>query len=200
MSISKLLTNKIIVFVKSNSDKSEEELEIIHYGIEVFLINVFKLIILFITAYFLNILIYTFIAFFSFAVIRMFASGVHANSSIKCILTNYIIFFGNVYLSITFTLNTELNSVIFLISIILILLYAPADTEEKPIVNKNLRKSLKIKSVICIIILTIVSLLIQNKIYANIISYSALEAGIVITPIAYKFFGKSYKNFEKLDS
>ena len=98
MNINKKINALIMDFIKKNLTKTEEELEILEYGIQVVLITVYKLIILFVTAYFLKIFTYTLLAFIVFAILRFFAAGVHASSSIKCILVNYIVFLGNVLL------------------------------------------------------------------------------------------------------
>jgi len=198
MDISRKISEHCIKFITANTDKDEEELEKIKYGIEVILINIFKLFILLITAQIFGIFIYTFIAFISFAFLRVFASGVHANSSIKCIITNYLIFFSIVYLSSFYSLSKSLTVVTFLISLSLIILYAPADTEERPIISKKLRKTLKIKSIACIIFLAIVSLLMKKDVYRNLIAYAALEESIMITPMVYFIFGKGYRNYEKI--
>jgi len=198
MEISRKLSELCIKFIKTNTDKDEEELEKIKYGIEVILINIFKLAILFITARIFGILGYTFIAFISFAILRTFASGIHASSSIKCIVTNFFVFFSIVYLSIYCSLSKSLVVAVFFISLIIIILYSPADTEYRPIISKKLRKTLKLKSIACIIVLAIVSLLIKKDVYRNLIAFATLEESIMTTPIIYFIFGKSYRNYEKI--
>lgn len=198
MDIAEKLSEKCTGFIKDNTNKTETELEKIQYGIHVILINIFKLLLLFITAYFLGILNYTIVAYLSFATLRSFANGIHANSSIKCIITNYIIFFGNVYLSLNFSLNKIYVASIFIISLILIILYAPADTEERPLMSKNLRGKLKIKSILIVLGFGIVILLLPGSVYTNLIVYSTLQEAILITPMIYIIFGKKYKNYERI--
>ena len=198
MNINEKLSNLFMEFIKKNLDKTEDELEILHYGTQVILISVYKLIILFVTSYFLKVFTYTLIAFIVFGILRSFANGVHADSSIKCIFLNYIVFLGNVYLSLHFTLNRTLIITLLLISLILIIKYAPADTAERPLVSKKLRKSLKLKSIAIVLISYSVSLLLSNSVYKNIIIYSILEESFLITPFAYFIFRKSYNNYENV--
>ncbi|WP_238917033.1 accessory gene regulator B family protein [Clostridium sp. YIM B02555] len=198
MILSKPLSEKCTKFIKNNTSASAEDLEKIHYGILVIFLTIFKSIILFATAYFLGILEYTLTAFLVFAALRIFASGVHANSTFQCIIINYILFFGNVYLSLNIQRNLLLVSILFLISVALILLYAPADTEERPLISLKLRKSLKIKSIIVIMAFYILALLLHNNIYTNLITFSILEGALVVTPIAYRLFGKKYANYKNL--
>ncbi|MBU3092397.1 accessory gene regulator B family protein [Clostridium sp. CF011] len=198
MNINEKLSNIYMEFVKKNLDKTEEELEILHYGTQVILISIYKLIILFVTSYFLKVFTYTLIAFIVFGFLRSFANGVHADSSLKCIFLNYIIFLGNVFLSLNFTLNRTSIIILFLISLILVVKYAPADTAERPLVSKKLRKALKLKSIAVVLISCSVSLLLPNSIYKNIIIYSIFQESFLITPFAYFIFRKPYNNYKNL--
>jgi accessory gene regulator B len=200
MNITERISKLCLKFVMNNLEKTEGELEIIQYGIQSILINIFKFIILFSTAYFMRIFDYTLAAFISFGVLRAFASGTHANSSIKCIFINYIMFFGNVFLSLNIKLTKQFIGIIFIISLILIVLYAPADTAERPLISKKLRKELKIKSSMVVLLLAAITLVISNSIYINIITLSILQESLLITPLAYEIFRKPYKNYENVCS
>lgn len=196
MVITKKLSNICLQFIKSNTSTSDEDAEKIYYGLQVIMMDISKSIILLGTAYFLGIFIYTLIAFLVFAILRGFASGVHANSTLQCIIVNYMLFIGNVYLSLYLPLNTAAQSIILLISLTLVFLYAPGDTEERPLVSKKLRKQLKFKSLLIVVIFSILIFIIKNRIYTNLITYGILEAALVITPIAYKLFGKKTNNYK----
>lgn len=198
MNISTTLSKKCTDFIGNNADKTAEDLEKIQYGVQVIIINIFKMIILFATAYILGVLKYTCIAFAVFAIFRCFACGVHANSSLQCIIINYIVFLGNVYLSLSFTLNKLVLIILFSISLVLTLLYAPADTAERPLISNKLRNKLKLKSVLVVLIFFTIALLATNSIYSNLITYSILEEAAIITPISYIIFKKSYKNYKNV--
>lgn len=198
MNFIKEKNNSFFKFIKTNLDMCEEDVEKIEYGMQIIILNVFKIIILFVTAYFLKIFTYTLIAFISFGVLRTFSCGVHADSSIKCIIINYIVFLGNVFLSLKVSLNWTLIMVIFLISLVLVIKYAPADSAERPLVSKKLRKRLKLKSCIAILILCLLSILCSKSIYCNILTFSTLEEALLITPLAYFIFRKPYKNYERV--
>lgn len=198
MDIYKKLSTICVKFISTNLVKSTEELEKIDYGIQVILINMFKLTILFLTSYFLGILSKTIIAVISFAIIRIFASGVHASSNLKCTITNMILFIGNVYLSIQIILNKYIIITIFILSLILIIIYAPADTEDRPLLSVKLRKKLKMYSIICTLLLGIISLNCNNHVFLNIIIFSLLEEAFLITPIAYYIFNRKYNNYKNI--
>lgn len=197
MDFSEFLSEKLIIFVKSTLDKTDTELEQIKYGIDSILANITKLIILFIAAYLLGIVKYTFMALISFGFVRAFASGIHAGSNLKCIITNFIIFFGNIYISLTLRLNLIFITLLFAVSLYLVILYAPSDTAAKPLTRKQVRSKLKIYSSISVVILYILAINLGNSTYAQIITFSVFIEALLITPIAYKIFKSPYRNYEK---
>ncbi|KOA20281.1 accessory regulator protein B [Clostridium homopropionicum DSM 5847] len=199
MNIINRFYNSFFSYIKINLGKSEEDIEKIRYGLQVIFMNIFKMIILFVTAYFLGLFKYTLISLLSFGFIRTFSCGVHADSSIKCITCNFIIFLGNVLLSLSFSLNFISMVILFSISLILIIKYAPADTAERPLVSKKLRRTLKIKSCIAVLLLFLLSILLTNPIYKNILVYSALQESFLITPLAYSILKKPYRNYENIE-
>ncbi|MBU3157713.1 accessory gene regulator B family protein (plasmid) [Clostridium estertheticum] len=198
MNIAEKITKIFIKFIIANTEKSEEEIEKVQYGFQIIIMNLFKMIILFLTAYFLKIGIYTLVAFMVFGIFRSFACGVHANTSLNCIIINYIVFLGDVFISINFSLNKSSVVIMYIISLILVSLYAPADTEERPLVSENYRKKLKIRAISVVLTFTLISLLIGNSIYMNIITIAIIEESILITPLAYIIFKKPYKNYENV--
>lgn len=199
MKLKNISVNFLMKFISNNINYSNTDIEKIQYGLEILLINFFKIIILFATASLLGILKYTLISFLIFSTLRCFACGAHGNSSFQCIIINYIIFFSNVYCSIYIRLNILFIITIFLISIILIFKYAPADTEERPLISSKLRNSLKKKSIVVATFFFIASLLIKNPTYSSLIVYSIFSESLVITPIFYKLLKKPYNNYKKIN-
>ena len=199
MSITEKISKMFIKFILNNTEKSEEELEKIQYGFQVIIMNVFKITILFFTAYFLKVFMYTVIALIFFGVLRSFACGVHANSSLLCIAINYFVFLGNVLMSMNLHINKTTIAVLYILSLILITLYAPADTEERPLVSEKHRKSLKIKAIIAVLVFAFISLIINSSIYMNLIIISILEESISITPFAYSVLKKPYMNYKNVN-
>jgi len=86
--------------------------------------NTFKMIILFLIAYFFKLFIYTLVAFINFGILRFFSCGVHANTSLNLLL------------------NKNVVVIMYIISLILVFIYATADTEEHSIGSKHHRKAL----------------------------------------------------------
>ena len=104
---------------------------------------------------------------------------------------------GNVLLSkhITidpFTLRIALVGVVWLFGMFMIRLYAPADTENVPILRKKDRKKKQILSYIILTISLSLSLIIKDHIISNMIIFGMLIQTITITRFAYKITKNKY--------
>lgn len=71
-------------------------------------------------------------------------------------------------------------------------LYAPADTENVPIISKRDRKMKRILSYIALTISIVVALIIKDTTISNIIVYGMLFQSISITRFAYKLTDNKY--------
>jgi len=171
---------------------SEEKLAEIDYGIAAFIANSYKTAFIFILAILLNVFQYFLIAFVSFGALRTFASGVHAKREWTCLPVSIILFFGILYLGMTIELNIYMLSTIFILCFTAVLRYSPADTEERPIVSRKLRKKLKILSVITTLVLYAIALYSLGTKASSIITFAVLVESILILPATYRLAGSMY--------
>lgn len=138
------ITDNIIDSIRPYiKDKSNDELEIAKYGLNLFFMELYKLPILFGLAYYLGIFKYCFLSYILLAFIRSHANGIHMISGKICLFYSTIALFSIVYIAKILVLNWILKVFISLFSIYLIYKYTPADTEEKPILNLDKRKKKK---------------------------------------------------------
>jgi len=173
-------------------DLSEQKLAEINYGIAVFIANSYKILLIFLLAIILNIFEYFLVAFASFGALRTFASGVHAKREWTCLPSSTLLFFGILYLGFTIKLNIYVSSIIFALCFFAVLRYAPADTEERPIASRKLRRKLKIVSCITVLILYAISLYNLGTSISSIIVFSTLIETVLILPVTYKIAGSMY--------
>ena len=75
---------------------------------------------------------------------------------------------------------------------IMIKLYAPADTEEVPILRKKERTAKKVLSYIVMTVSLIASLIIKNTVISNLLLFGILFQTITITRLMYKITGNKY--------
>lgn len=181
---------------KKMPEIQEEQAEIIKYGIQLIIGETPKMFILFGLGFFFGIGWYTLLAYVAIMPYRGASGGFHLKTHLGCILGTSLFYYGNVLLSITLTLNNIQKIVLvfitFIFSIIMINLYAPADTENVPIISKKERRNKKILSYITMTITLLISLIIKNNIISNLLVFGVLIQSISITRIAYKITKNKY--------
>ena len=79
-----------------------------------------------------------------------------------------------------------LTFIIGAMSIIFIIKYAPADTENIPILSKKERKTKRIKAYIFLPILLIIIIFSPDKVISYMLLYGIFLQNLTIMPIAYK--------------
>ena len=136
------LTNKIR---KSMPEVDDERAEVINYGLQLVVGEVPKIFIMLLIAYLLGILKLSIISFLIIMPYRTFAGGFHLKTHIGCILGTTLFYCGNVLLSQAIVLEPFYIKQILVIStwvfsMWMIKLYAPADTENVPIISKKDRE------------------------------------------------------------
>lgn len=176
---------------------TDEEMQEIKYGIDAIKMNIGKMLVFSILGMLFHVLPYMIAIFVFYGILRMFAYGVHAKTKLDCYIVSLLVIFPNIFMSINFKINIYERLVIFITSFILLAKYAPADTEERPLVNRRKRRILKITSLVISIIFFIISITImRNSVIGNIIIFSILTESLAISPITYKLFKRRYMNHE----
>ena len=197
MSIIYKITYNVIYSIKPYiSNKSDDELEIAKYGLNLFLMELYKLPIIFGLAYYLRIFKYCLLSYILLGIIRNHANGIHMRSGKGCLFYSCIALFSIVYISKILLLHWIFKILISLIIIYLIYKYAPADTEEKPILNLDTRKRKNTISIYTGIIYILISFIFPNKAIGNIFLLVLILECIMINPVTYKLFNRRYNNYE----
>ena len=172
------------------------DLEKISLGLEIFLENITKAIIVLLIAWKLGIVVETVIAILTFAILRLFTFGMHSKSSIVCTVVSI----GIDVLTPLVVRNIGVNTYVFIIIMfscsVLLFLYAPADTEKHPLIGKKRRARLKKSAVITSLLLVIVGLISGMTATRSIIMFMEMYVVIGILPITYKLFKRRYNNYE----
>lgn len=192
----KKFLNSSMEFIKNNKYYSEEQLEIIAYGLEALYLMFTKMIIIFAIAYLLGIFREMLLILVTYNVIRSQSFGIHANKSIYCLISSLIMFIGGALICKYFILPFAVIISLALVCNVCLLLYAPADTYNRPLVNAKKRKRYKIVSFLLGIIYTILIIIFKDHFIVNFLLFGMIEAVISILPITYKTFHLPYNNYK----
>lgn len=183
-----LITEKI----KSKVTDIDEERElVINFGVRLIFGELPKILILFIIGFLLNMGWQTLLLFFLIAPYRSFTGGFHLKTHWGCMITTSILYLAPIVLSKYISISNNiilyiLASLITIFSIIIIAKYAPADTENMPILSKKEIKSKKIKAYIALVILLSIILFNPYKQFSYMIIYAIFLQNLTVLPISYK--------------
>ena len=187
------LTNKIR---KEMSDIDDERAEVINYGIHLIIGEIPKIFLVLLIAYLLGVIKYTLITILVLLPYRACSGGFHLKTHIGCIVSTTLYYCGIAKISNYFIFYNPMK-VIFILSVwifgmIMISRYAPADTENVPILTNKERKQKKALSYIFLSIGLLAAIIINNSPITNILILGNLIQSMMITPIAYKLTNNKY--------
>ena len=174
-----------------------ERAEVIKYGLEIIIGEIPKLILLVVVAIILKIGWLVVFAYLTMLPYKVMAGGFHLKTNIGCLIGTFTVYYGNVLISKYMVIEPIYLKYIIIIatwifSIIMIRLYAPADTINLPILRKKERKTKKILSYIFATIMLIGSLVIKNNTLANILLTNVRVESVCISRLAYKITKNEY--------
>lgn len=189
-----VLTDKIR---KSMPEITDERAEVINYGLQLVIGEIPKLFIMLLIAYALGIFQLYLIAFLIIIPYRTFSGGVHLKTHIGCIIGTSFFYCGNVLLSKAVSLEPFFMKVlvaflVWIFSMIMIKLYAPADTENVPILRKKDRVLKQIMSYITMTLTIGASFLVKDEVISNMLIFGVLFQTITITKFIYKITKNKY--------
>ena len=187
-----------IDLIKKNNNYSEEQLEIIRYGLEGLYLTITKAIVIFGIALVLGIFKEVLLLLVTYNIVRSQAFGIHASKSSYCLISSTITFIGGALFCKYIVLPLWIMIVCSIICNICLFLYAPADTYRRPIVNARKRKRFKIISSFLGIIYTILIIVFNSNI-SNYLLIGMFCSVIMILPITYKIFKLPYNNYKTYD-
>lgn len=194
--IDKFCTFLVNKMRKEMPDIDDERAEVITYGLQLIIGEIPKIFITFIIAYFLGVLKYTLLAVIALMPYRVCSGGFHLKTHIGCIVSTTLYYCGIAMLAkyITITQNVEyiLALCIWIFGMIMVKLYAPADTENVPILRKSERKQKRILSYVMLTAGIILAIIIKDTVISNILLFGNLLQSIMITRLAYKLTGSKY--------
>ena len=181
---------------KKIPDMTDEKAEIILYGLQLIIGEIPKLFIMFGLSFLLGIGWYMVFLYIALLPYRSVSGGFHLHTHLGCVLGSAVFYYGNIYLSKFLVLDDIQKYILIALSLIfgvlMISMYAPADTENLPIISKKERKTKKFLSYITLTLTLLVSLFVQNSTISNILIFGTILQTISITRIAYKLTGNKY--------
>ena len=181
---------------KEMPDIDDERAEIINYGLQLTIGEIPKVFIMIAIAFLLGVGELSLISFLIIMPYRMFSGGFHMKTHIGCIVCTTLMYSGNAFFSKFFVLPQDVKLLVTLLiwifGLVMITLYAPADTENVPIISVRERKKQRIFSYITFTTILTISLFIKDPVISNICVYGMFIQTLCITRLAYKLTKNKY--------
>ena len=147
------LTKKIIESVDEVDESKADE---INYGLQLLIGEVPKFFITLILAILFHMVGLTLISFLIILPYRTFSGGFHLHTHLGCIIVTNLLYIGTPYLASIINISDVVKYVAivftFIFSFWMINKYAPADTENVPVLQKKERRKRKIWSFVIAVI------------------------------------------------
>lgn len=131
---------------------------------------------------------------------RAVSGGTHLHSHIGCIIATSVFYIGNSFISKYIVLEVNIKYImvlaIWIFSMWMIKLYAPADTQSVPILRKKERRIKQILSYIFMTVILVFGLIIKNNVISNLLIFGTLLQTITITRFMYVITKNQYGYLE----
>ena len=187
------MINKIIKHISSffyeNNIIDKKDIEVYEYGLELLLTSIFDMLVVIVISLFAGRLFPTLLFLLCFCLLRVFAGGFHASTNFRCFLT--LIFVYAIFLIFLNFVNSSIFGLISviasLVSEILVLAFAPVDSENRRLTEKEAKKY-RTKSIIVVSVETLIVfiLVISIKNEYIFISVSCGQLAAALSLLAVK--------------
>lgn len=192
------ICNKLTLKIRKEMPEIDEERsEVINYGLQLIIGEIPKTFVLLIIAYLCGVLKLSIIALLAIIPYRITSGGVHLKTHIGCIVGTSLFYVGSSLLSKYIVLEPLyikyiLIAITWIFSMIMIKLYAPADTENVPILRKKERTLKRNLSYVTMSLTLVASIFIKNVVISNLLIFLTIFQTIWISKFIYKLTNNKY--------
>ena len=199
--IEKICTNLTNKMRKEMPEIDDERAEVINYGLQLVIGEIPKIFLIFIISYLLGVFKLTLLSFIFILPYKAVSGGTHLHSHLGCIIATSLFYIGNAVISQYLVWGNSLVKYITVIliwtfSMVMIKKYAPADTQDVPILRKKERKIKQILSYSIMTITLALGLIIKDNTISNLLIIGTLLQTITITKFMYKLTKNKYGYLE----
>lgn len=190
------ISNKILNILSDEND-SEEQREVMLFGITRIVEDIPKYVAIIIICLLLGVIKEFALVMLVTAMYKTFTGGVHLHTNIGCFISSLVSIIACIYVPnilIKFeNIIIPFYIFVYIFSLYVIWVYVPADVPEIPVINERRRKRDKVMSLVVLNIISIISIfIIENSIYVCTIMITILYIDLMTTRTVYKIFKNEY--------
>ena len=195
MDICERITISLLKRLNKYYNMDEYDKEYIFLGLYIITELVTKSCLLLTTSMIFGLTKEVFIMTIMFLLIRFFSSGIHMKSSLSCTIISLIFYLGGSFIAERLLLSNNICLIILVILGSIIVKNSPADTEKRPILGADKRKSLQLRCGIVTSLIIIFNILLGSNIVFRLTTVVFLVQMISVIPITYKIMKENYNNY-----
>ena len=193
--LKELFVNISINYLKNNNVCDKKQEKIFKYTLESLYSFITKSFVILLISIFFKTFYITLLMLILYSILRGFSFGIHANKNIYCWIISLTLYSLLPFLITNLKFNLYFNYFSFIIGLIAILLWAPADTKSRPLINKQKRLINKFITFFIAILFITFSFITNNENLKEITCIILLLNTVCICPITYFIFKQPYKNY-----
>ncbi len=159
---------------------AEDMFDIYVYGFELLLSFLFNTTIILIAGILFGRILQTLLFLLVFVLLRSFTGGYHANAYCVCTFVTFLIYGGVLLLSELFVPSLFFYSILAIVGLTLMLVFAPIEHPNKKITEKQKRKYKHISLILFLTFITMGALLSHADIRLNAVVFFSLTADLVL--------------------
>ena len=163
-----------------NDIADSEKREIVAYGLEIMLSTAISVLIITIIAVILGAFGETVLFLLPFMLLRTYSGGYHARTHFRCFLILFFTFCINLIFNL-FNVNTVIVVFSAIVSVIIILRFAPVEDKNHPLSKRQKKNNRKICKIVLSVLLVVCSILLANQSYKSLFN---IVYGITITALS----------------
>lgn len=190
-----IFVNSSLNYLKHNNAVDESKEKIFRYTLESLYSFTTKSVTILLTSVILGTFKITFLTLLLYSILRGFTFGIHATKNLYCWIISLTVYVVFPFLISNYVFENTFIYISYIIGIISILLWSPADTKARPLINKKKRLANKIISLFISLIYIGIAFYINNSNFNEIVSIVLLINSICMCPLTYYIFKQPYKNY-----
>ena len=191
-----MFLNNSLNLLKKHYNYDSDTLDRVTYGLEVIYLSITKIVVILILSIIFNTFKETLLTIIFVNFLRKFAYGLHAKKSWHCYISSTLTFVLLPYIFVIIKFNLIQRILISILTLISFMLYAPADTYKRPLINEKHRNELKIYTLIISLIYISLIFIFNDNYISNLILLSLIIQSFLINPFIYKVFDLPYNNYK----
>lgn len=185
------VVNYFFIKIKNSNSYDEIKLEEIKYGLFGIYTLITKTSAIILISLLLNFFDKFIIFLVFYSIVRSVGFGTHAKTNLQCWIFSTFLLIGIPYFFTLLNINNILKSIIWSICFINFLIFCPADTEKRPMINK-LRK-LKFKVILLVISVIYLYLVFKFESISNLVLAAMVLEAFLTNPLGYILMGQKVR-------